>query len=90
MKKEYLKAVDEIIESMDKGAIDRGEEWEDKDSFREHFTKNYDMFIPIIEAMVLEDGFSMKEAVMFVYGYAMGRGSVMEFMMFKEDSETIH
>ena len=91
MKKEdYVKAVEEVTKAMAEGSREREEEWEDSEEFKEYFIKNYDMFIPIVEAMVDEDGFSMREAVMFIYGYGIGRGSMMELFNLGEPSETSH
>lgn len=91
MKDEYISAVNEVIGIMHEGAKKRGEDWQDRYTFKEHFISNYDMFASMIQAMVKEDGFSMREAVVFVYGYTMGRSSMIEIMDIGSDgSETSH
>jgi len=92
MKEEYLKGVDRLIEVLKAGSEKKGDQWEDVEEFRNFFVDNYDNFSSFIDVMINNDGFSMDEAVMFIYGYSMGRNSVLEPMTsnMSDDIGTIH
>ena len=88
MKEKYLKSVDKLMKRLKEGTERRDEPWPDIKEFKNHFVDKYDIFAPIVNIMVGEDGFSMDNAVMFIYGYAMGRGSVFDSV--NSESDTVH